>query len=61
MVRVDGSIAQSDVSKCVADILDSAALRKLGIAVSITADGDDRDTKTGGDVPAPGKMEAVSL
>ena len=61
MVRVDGSIAQSDVSKCVADILDKAALKKLGIAVSITADGDDRDSKTGGDVPAPGKMEAVSL
>ena len=53
MVRVDGSIAQSDVSKCVSDILDRAALRKLGIPVSI-------DEGSAGGV-SPGKKEAVSL
>ena len=53
MVRVDGSISQSDVSKCVSDILDRAALRKLGIPVSI-------DEGSAGGV-SPGKKEAVSL
>ena len=53
MVRVDGSIAQAAVSKCVSDILDSAALRKLGIPVSIADDS--------AEGVSPGKKEAVSL